>query len=54
MVFLFCAYIQKYMGSLIRRLATCYIVHSEIDRQLISSHYDIDPGKSQGNPDWYF
>ena len=36
---------SKILGSLIRRLATFYIVHSEIDRQLISSHYDIDPGK---------
>ena len=33
---------SKIMGTLIRRLATFYIVHSEIDRQLISSHYDID------------
>lgn len=33
---------SKIMGTLIRRLATCYIVHSEVDRQLISSHYDID------------
>ncbi len=45
---------SKILGSLIRRLATFYIVHSEIDRQLISSHYDIDPGKGQGDPDWYF
>ena len=36
---------SKIMGTLIRRLATFYIVHSEIDRQLISSHYDIDPGR---------
>ncbi len=36
---------SKIMGTLIRRLATFYIVHSEIDRQLISSHYDIDPEK---------
>ena len=33
---------SKILGSLIRRLATFYIVHSEVDRQLISSHYDID------------
>jgi len=33
---------SKIMGTLIRRLATFYIVHSEIDRQLISSHYEID------------
>ncbi|MCX6699612.1 MAG: glycosyltransferase [Methanomicrobiales archaeon] len=33
---------SKILGTLIRRLATFYIVHSEIDRQLISSHYDID------------
>ena len=33
---------SKIMGTLIRRLATFYIVHSEVDRQLISSHYDID------------
>lgn len=33
---------SKIMGALIRRLATCYIVHSEVDRQLISSHYNID------------
>ena len=32
---------SKIMGTLIRRLATFYIVHSEIDRKLISSHYDI-------------
>lgn len=33
---------SKIMGSLIRRLATCHVVHSENDRQLISSHYHID------------
>lgn len=33
---------SKIMGTLIRRLATYYIVHSEVDRQLISSHYQID------------
>ncbi len=33
---------SKIMGTLIRRLATYYIVHSEVDRQLISSHYEID------------
>ena len=33
---------SKIMGSLIRRLATCDVVHSENDRQLISTHYRID------------
>jgi glycosyltransferase involved in cell wall biosynthesis len=33
---------SKIMGSLIRHLATSNVVHSEIDRQLIGSHYGID------------
>jgi glycosyltransferase involved in cell wall biosynthesis len=32
---------SKIMGTLIRHLAKVYVVHSEIDRQLISSHYRI-------------
>ncbi len=36
---------SKIMGSLIRHLATCHVVHSEIDRQLVSAHYGIDIGK---------
>jgi glycosyltransferase involved in cell wall biosynthesis len=41
---------SKIMGTLIRRLATCYIVHSEVDRQLISSHYDIDLSRGRVIP----
>jgi glycosyltransferase involved in cell wall biosynthesis len=36
---------SKIMGSVIRRLAACNVVHSENDRQLISSHYRIDLDK---------
>ncbi|MCU0631088.1 MAG: glycosyltransferase family 4 protein, partial [Methanoregulaceae archaeon] len=36
---------SKIMGSMIRRLATCNVVHSENDRQLISSHYGISLDK---------
>jgi glycosyltransferase involved in cell wall biosynthesis len=32
---------SKIMGIVIRHLASVYVVHSEIDRQLISSHYRI-------------
>jgi glycosyltransferase involved in cell wall biosynthesis len=31
------------MGTLIRRTASLYVVHSEADRRLVSSHYHISP-----------
>ena len=33
---------SRLMGTLIRRMAGFYVVHSEADRQLVSSHYHID------------
>ena len=33
------------MGTLIRRIASLYVVHSEADRRLVSSHYHISPDR---------
>lgn len=36
---------SRVMGRLIRRLASQYVVHSEADKELISTQYGIDPGR---------
>ena len=38
------------MGTLIRRMASLYVVHSEADRQLVSSHYHIGLNRIQVIP----